>query len=80
MKAKVTSHDLIDEIKMNEEKLIIRIPQGKFTIKADSEATTIEYRAIGENSTVIGCTPNILNFTTIELPAEFKIALLSRKE
>jgi hypothetical protein len=80
LKAKVTSHDLIDEVTINEEEIVIRFSQGRLKIKADPEATIIEYRAVTEDAKYLGVTPNILYFSTQAMPSEFKIALLSREE
>lgn len=79
MKAKVTSHDLIDEITMNEDNLVIRVPQGKITIKADDTATKIQYNARNPGLNAIDAAIVITRFDNYGT-RQFELHLISKEE
>ena len=79
MKAKVTSHDLIDEITMNEDEIVIRVPQGKITIKADDTVTQIKYHAREAGLNTIDAAIVLTRFDNYGT-RQFELHLISKAE
>lgn len=77
MKAKVTSHDQIDEITMSEDEVVIRVPQGQITIKADNVNTQIQYKAQNPRLSAIDTRMKLERFDNFSGSRSFTIHLTS---
>ena len=79
MKAKITSHDLIDEITMSEDSVIIHVPQGKITIQADDTVTQIKYHARNPGLNTIDAAMVLTRFDNYGT-RQFQLHVISKDE